>query len=585
MAGESKTTGIHDITATLVDSFRDEERRREIGAVLDQDDTTMDNLIKAAAAHLIVDAFHVDYPGETTSEKARNLYVELKHLVKTTINEEIAIQERVMAYTMALHDLLLHTPAIKQPVKKRALFSTFEDDLIETFRTVPEYYFFDFLESVVRVERLVARDRARLGRHAKAPREGDAFSFNRFRYDMIGYLDITRLADLEVLYQPIRKLARDAFLQNVDLLPVSPRGIDAFEKSSALKMQVLAAFKDAMKAGHGFDDVEKAVREMIYTQLSAQAAKSPNDVVYFLQNLLGIGFDGLMALLKRNGIEDISLFASALSIDYGTIEYRFNEKGIERKDVEQLLKYEGNMTSFVQLSLDDHKREQRRRGVPEAMLAKIELSRLVEDHMADIDTPALDFVARDLNVSVDDLVELVMLETGVKDIIKDYSLKSMMQLVMLLKMQAFIDSIAREVFLALLVRLTRQVARIVEFFTLLDQVKVDISASIERMRKQRDMKPRELVEQQDVLVAKIMQLQDNVAYILDKRDPYEINAFILGKLLGSTFEEALAEIKTGNSPVYFDDVEHPIVLEEVDVVSTISALDLLFRAQARSRAG
>ena len=581
--GTAAGPSIHDITGNLAIMFKDEVKRGQVMKLLGPDPGTMDNLIKAAAAWLLVDELHVDYPGDGALAKASNLYAELKQLVGPMMHEEIAIQERVVAYTLALFDLLVNTPAIKQPGKKHALLSTFEDDLVETFRTVPEYYFFDFLESLVDVEAMISRDRAWHGREGTHAHEGEIFSFNKFRHGMIEFLDIPKLEALEVLYQPIRKLARDVYVQKVDALPVSKRGIDAFHEASKLKQEILSTFKGCTDDGETLDEVQGKIHDLLYGALREQAKDSPNDVLYFLQNLLGMPFDRLVSLLKENGITDLSLFVSALSVDYDAIEYRFNEKGIERHDIEQLIKYEGNMTSFAQLSIDDYKREQRGRGVPASMLDKIELTTLVEDHLGDLDNPALDFVCKDLNLSCGELVDLLLLETNAKGIVKDFNLKSMSQLVMLLKMQEFIDNIAREVFLSVLMRLTKQISRIIEFFLLLSSVKEEIASSIARLRQQLRMKPRELVQHQDTLVSKIMHLQDNVSYILDKKDPYEVNAFIHGKLVGITLAEAREEIKTGNSAIYFDVVEHPIILDDLDVVSRISALDLLFRAQLREK--
>ncbi len=585
-AAAAVTGEIHALTGTLVNLFRDPAKKEAIIDITGKDKKTLDNLIKAAAAYLIVNQYHLDYSGDTPEEKAANLYGELKSLFGDTIGESIKIHEKAMAFTTSVYDLLLKTPTIKRAEKRKQMLSELEGDLIEIMRTVPEYYFFDFLEGLMDVSAIARRSK----RTAPAAGSGgkdegirEIFSFSMFRKAIIGFLNIHKIRDLELAYRPIMKLAATAYEQSVDAMPLSKRGMEAFFKANEFKNEIIKVFKDANDTGETLDEISKKIHAKIYDKLKFAAEQSANDVVYYLENLLGLKFEKIVELLKSYDILDINLVGTALTTDYTTLDYRFNEKGIEKKDIERLIKYEGAMTSYVQVSLDDFKRGQKSKGFSREKIDSITIQSMIQDHLSDVDNPALDFIAKDLNLTKQELVDLLLLEVSVKDIIKDLNIKNMTTLLMILKLQKFLKSITEEIFVSMLARLTRQVARIMEFFLLFNMIRKDMLDSIAARKKGPRLEPRELLKFQEGFIGLIMQLQDSVAYLLNKDDPYDVNAFIHGKLSERTYEAALKDIKEGASPLYFGVVKHPIVLDELEIVSGISALDLFLRCLEKGK--
>ena len=571
----------HEIMEAIVNLFREESTKNQVFSILGDSEKTIDNMIKASASHVIINYFEVDYPGENKEDKAASLFTELKTLFGDTITDEITIQEKVMHYRTEIFELLVNTPRIKKKVKQRQILSEFEDDLIEILRTFPEFYFFDFLQSLMDIKKVVQFKEIPVEENIivdeKDARSKDMFSFNAFRKSIIELLNIGKLRDLELLYQPIRKLSETVFDQNIEVLPISNRGIECFHDANELRNVILEVFRDSNDARESLDGIESKIRGKIFDELKKHAEISPNDVLYFLQYLLSASFTDMVNLLEANGIEDLTLFTDALTTDISKLEYRLSEKGIDEDAIDELLKYEGNMTSYVRISLDDFKKIQKGKGMSSEILQELTIQRIIENYMSDIETPALEFVAKDLHLTPSELIDLLMLEVNIKGIIKDMGLRSMNHMIMLFKMQLFNDNITKEVFLTVLMELTRHIARIIEFFVLLNETKKGLITNANKMRGIGISKPWEQVTTQDIFITKIMTLQDDVAYILDKNSPNEVNAFIHGKLCQLTYDDALKEIQEGESPIYFGITERSIVLEELDLISEVSALDLMFR--------
>lgn len=581
---QDHTNGIQGLTQALVNLFREGEKKDIIFNIVGEDEKNLDNLIKAAAAYLIIYQYELEYPGETPVQKSGNLYQELKSLFGDTIGDSIKIQEKSMGFFTTLFDLQLKTPAVKVNEKRKAMLSDLEGDLIEILRTFPEYYFFDFLESLMEIANL---SRKIAKREDKAVTEGmkEIFSFNLFRKTVIEFLRIRKLKDLELLYQPIKKLAQTTYEQNIEDFPISRRGMEAFYNANQFKNAILIIFKEANAEGQSLDDISQKIHTQIQEQLRKIAELSSNDLVYYLQNLLGVRFTKIVELLKSYGIQDLTLVGTALTTDYTKLEYQFNEKGIEKDDIEKVLKYDGNITGFVEVSLDDYKRSQKNQGFPDEDYDGLTIQSIIQDHLSDVGNPVLGFLACDLNLSEQELVDLLLLEINIKEIVRSENLKSMNHLVMVLKLQKFIDSITEEIFTSMLAKLTRQIARIVEFFLSLSKIKKNMFHTIADAVKSEQVQPRHQLRVQDEHAGVIMQLQDNVAYLLNKNDPYDVNAFIHGKLCELTYDDALKDIKEGNSPLYFGIVDHPIVLDDLEIVSPISALDLYFRCKVRRYTG
>jgi 3-oxoacyl-(acyl-carrier-protein) synthase len=57
----------------------------------------------------------------------------------------------------------------------------------------------------------------------------------------------------------------------------------------------------------------------------------------------------------------------------------------------------------------------------------------------------------------------------------------------------------------------------------------------------------------------------------------------IGTCVGTTFGsiQSIEDIKEGNSPLYFGIVKHSLVLDDLEIVSPVSALDLYFRCRSR----
>ncbi|MHA1683459.1 MAG: hypothetical protein ACTSUE_21145 [Promethearchaeota archaeon] len=570
--GEISSTRIQDITRKLISSFRHGGNKEKIVGITGGDEKSLDNLVKAAAARILVEDYQISYPGDSDESKERSIYRELKTLFGDTITDGLRVKDNVMNFYNNLFDLLLKTPSIKYKEKEAWIIDQFEDDLIEIFRLFPEFYFFDFLEDLVKIRDLVESK-------AGGDLSEELFSFNIFRRKIIDFLQVNKLKDLELLYFPIKKLTERIYEQSINRMPTSKRGMDAFSRANELKNSIIGIFKESNEAKESLEQIEEKVKVRIDEGLREEAESSPNQVIYFLQFLLDMDFSELIKLLRVNGIDDILLFSSALTIDYNLIEYKLDEKGIDLPKIKSLQQFDGNLVGFVNVSLNDFKRELRMRDVDEDEIAKYTVQSIIKNHLSEIESAPLEFIAADLAMDQDDLVDMLLLEVTVKELLKSLNIRSMDQLLMVLKMQEFIQNVTNEIFLSILGDLTKQIARIIEFFLLLGKIKADMIRNIDEFREKIDMKAWNFVQAQDKLIVQLMQLQENVAYILNKDDPVEVNAFILGKLCNKTFDDALKDLKEGNSMIYFDAVEHAIDLSNLDAVARISALDLLFRFQ------
>ncbi|MHA1697772.1 MAG: hypothetical protein ACTSWN_02915, partial [Promethearchaeota archaeon] len=166
-----------------------------------------------------------------------------------------------------------------------------------------------------------------------------------------------------------------------------------------------------------------------------------------------------------------------------------------------------------------------------------------------------------------------------KEAINPLNIKDLPSLFTLLKIHEFIKFIIKDIYFSIFQELTRHIVRIMGFFIQISKLKQSLAKEIKELQESKTLKPWEFIQYQERFVRKIMQIQDNVGYILDKKDPYEVNGFILGKFCEMDYEEAINSLKNDKSPIYFDVVERPIALENTDVVSKMSALDLLFRFQ------
>lgn len=502
----------------------------------------------------------------------------MKTLFGNTVTDELKIQGMVMRFNDRIYDLLTNTPKIKVNARKQAILLDIEGDLLEIMRLFPEFYFFDFLESLIDIKHIEV-EKKRKTNHEAMREFQEIFSFNKFRNTLIESLKVKDLSDLELEYMPVKNLVDTVYSQNIERIPNSPRGIEAFSRASELKNKIMGIFIESNEKGESLDIIEEKVSEVIYEGLEKEANSSPNSLMYFLQNLLGISFAELVDILKESDVHHIPLFSQAIFKDTRQIEEKLNEANIKNEDLETLSKYEGHLADYVNLSLEDYKREQISKGATIESLKDLTVQSMIKDELSDIENPALKMIASDLSISSLELVELLLTEVKAKEVLESVDVKSLSHLAIIRMMSSFVKKITSEVFLTLLMELTRHVARIMEFFLLLGNIKNKMEGGVKALQDTENVKPWRFVHTQEKFTKQIMNLQENVAFILDKNEPYDVNAFILGKLCNLRFEDAIRNLKEGNSPLYFDVLEHPIILDNLDLVSRISSLDILLRFQ------
>ncbi|MFX0098604.1 MAG: hypothetical protein ACFFCS_03415 [Candidatus Hodarchaeota archaeon] len=566
---------IHAITNSLVEAFSDDEKKEKLLAILKEDDSTIDNLIKAAAAYTIINEYKLEYPGGYAE-----LYQEMKSLFGNTVTDELKIQGMVMLFHERMFELLTNTPKIKVNAKKQTILLDIEGDLLEIMRLFPEFYFFDFLDSLIDVKHIkVEKKKKKTDDYEIFKKFQEIFSFNKFRNTLIEFLNVKALADLELEYMPVKNLVDTVYGQNIERIPNSPRGIKAFSRASELKNKIMEIFAESNKEGESLDVIEEKVKEVITEGLEKEANSSPNSLMYYLQNLLGITFAELVDILKESNVHHIPLFSQAIFKDHEEIEEKLNAAEISNETLEKLAKYEGHLVDYVNLSLDDYKRERISKGETLESLQDLTIRSMIQDELSDVENPAFRMIADDLNIPTQELAELLLVEVKAKDVLATVDVKSLNHLAMIRMMTSFVNKITNEVFLTLLMELTRHVARIMEFFLMLGNIKKEMEESVKVLQDTENVKPWKFVQTQEKFTQQIMNLQKNVAFILDKNEPYEVNAFILGKLCNLRFEDAMRELKEGNSPLYFGVLDHEIILDDLGIVSRTSALDILLRFQ------
>ncbi|MHA1847926.1 MAG: hypothetical protein ACTSXU_09795 [Promethearchaeota archaeon] len=578
----------YEITEKLIDTFRNENIKKIILNTIEQDDKTMDNIIKAAAAHVLLQSYKLDYPGDSIQEQLKMLYQEMNTLFDYTISDELEIKEFLLKFHSNLFKLIVETPKVKYKKKKESIIDTLEDDFIEIMRTYPEYYLFDFLKQLIRLKQLTEKDENSLEKNEAPPSkdrnlDDELSSVNKFKRVILAFLKVKKLEDLNVQYLPIKKLCSIIFKQVSSSLPISERGIKAYNRANKLKNEILMIFKESNKTGENLDVIEERINEKINTILIEEAKNSPNELIYFLEWLLDKEFKDILELLHATGINSIEMFARALLTDYNLIEYKFNEQGIEIDDLNKLLEYDGQISRFIKLSLEDYKNELRGKGLDDSRVSEVTIESIIKDHLSGIETEVLSFISNDLGLEKDSIIDLVFLEVKIKELLKEFSIRTIDELLMILNTKKIISNITKEIFLSVFIDITRHVNRIIEFFIIINYSKKRLLSNIESFNDARLVKPWEVVNEQEPLILELMKIQESVAYILNKQDPYNINAFILSKICNITFKDALKRLKEDKSPIYFNVVEHPIILDNLKIVSRIAATDLLFRFQEQAR--
>ncbi|MHA1698184.1 MAG: hypothetical protein ACTSWN_05025, partial [Promethearchaeota archaeon] len=422
---EQSEPGTKDITRALIDAFSDDKVKEEILEMLHDDEHTLDNLLKGAASWCLINTYKISYSGATRAEKAFRLFTELKSLFGDTVTDEIKIQERVTKFHDSLFELLLKTPKIKKDKKKSLIISDLEGDLLEILRTLPEYYFFDFLESLIDINKLKADSNEYDGDDLDADGSGieEMFEFNRFRQTIIRYLRIESLKDIELMFLPLKKILDTIFDQNMEMMPISRRGIEAFAFASNLKTEIIDQFKKGNEARESLDRIEGEITEIILERLKEKSDVSPQDFLYYLQKLLNVPFSGLVQLLKSYEIDDIPLFIKAISLDLNKIEYNLAEKGIAFEDLNRLKVYDGDLTGLAQMALEDYKSELKTKGAPGEDLLDLTIDKVIENELADLDNPAMDFIIQVLNIDRSEFVDLILLEIRAKEAINPLNIK------------------------------------------------------------------------------------------------------------------------------------------------------------------
>ena len=140
-------------------------------------------------------------------------------------------------------------------------------------------------------------------------------TFSRLLGKMKADFEFDSVKDLKLETFPIHKMLTRILNYRLNLYPTSIRGLETYKRATELKQTLMNKFLEANKNPIEYASFENNILSLLTESIKSESLQSAQTFIYWLENLLEMGFEDVFTLLNRFGIGDLATFKHVQELD------------------------------------------------------------------------------------------------------------------------------------------------------------------------------------------------------------------------------------------------------------------------------
>lgn len=595
---EEGSGSIFQTSKLIISHFRRAADKKKIFELSEEENNLKNLLVASCAVHIYhylgihtmdtIESGNVSVSKVGSVEKMEkdHIYSEIISLVNDAIGHEIDLLYDENMLLSKLLQFILDAEDKMNDKEIEAFRIDLEDKLTEMLQRYPYVYFFDYVGSLLGYEDDIRDEIIEESSNLKILsqelekellEEGQTDQYielsllKRLKNRLMGEFEFSNKKELQMETLPIKMISNRILRFLFNGFPTSRRALEQNKAALEFERTFIERFKDSNETKTNYEVFEMEMFQLITDQIRGIVnEQTSNDMIYFLQFLMGKDFHDVVRMFQRFGVTDIPTFCDVLKIDTKKIFRILKMYGISKMDLRRianpynspLIKAE---TALFKLksSHDEYK----------------ELTLEILCKKSDQHQEVLNTVADEVNLKGQKLVELYRKREIVQGkLLNNPEINSLNTLIFLAEQEEILKNLSREIYYTFFSRITRQISRLLETYI---KTKEDISKfllGLKRIKSAGLSDDWVKVKIEELMIKRLMERQRELSIIFEaETEPFIVNGFILARLVESTLQECEKALKEEPSAIYFGVKELTLPKNLISPVSYCLAFELLER--------
>ncbi|MFX1389658.1 MAG: hypothetical protein ACFE9Z_06295 [Promethearchaeota archaeon] len=472
-----------------------------------------------------------------------------------------------------------------------------EQELQEIIIKYPQFYFYDLISDLIGLSVEIKKEildessafkdiSVELEKKLEFEEKEDKFielatlsrAIDKIRSDF----EFKSYKELQIEAMPVRMIKRKILDYNFNRFPISIPGLKVYMEANNLKKDLIYKIENALEEKIDYDQFEFKILSFLKLALIQRLKRNPNDFIYFLQCINESGFDDIIYTLQKYGVYNILHFFNLnedLAERVKTNMVRYN---IKKLDIVSLNDYKQNLIYIAKKAVSEQNLPyikqvvQQSEGISEFDLLNI-LTQQVNKY-----PELIRFLEERTGTKINELIEYIRKKQVVdKVFLEDLKIKSYSHLLFILEFEDIISEISKDIFFYILSKILRQLSRIIEVYLKVSNDRSLYLLSLKKMDGTTDSEEWVNVKLEELMIKRINKRQEELVIVFNAHNqPFLVNGFILARLLETSLNEAVFDLKNNVSPIYEGIAQLKLKSDIISPISYCIGYDLVKRIQS-----
>lgn len=597
----------------IISHFKRDADKNKIFELISKKISFRDLLVATATIHIyhslgirvqkLTDTAQFTYDSTKNLELSEKkiLMEEVESLLKNSLNLEVNLLNKIIDLENNIISFLIDERKDElQDFQKERMIKDIEgkieQELQEIILNYPQFYFYDLISDLIGLSVDIKKEileessafkdisvelEKKLELEEKEDRFIELATLSRAIDKIKSVFEFKSYKELQIEAMPIRMIKRKILDYNFNQFPISIPGLNVYMEANNLKKDLIYKIENALEEKIDYDQFESKIISFLKLALIQRLKRNPNDFIYFLQCINECGFDDIIYTLQKYGVYNILHFFNVdedLAEKVKTNMVRYN---IKKLDIVSLNDYKQNLIYIAKKAISEQNIAYITRVIekPEGISEFDMLYILI--HHANKYPELTRFLEEKTGAKINDLIQYIRKKQAIdKVFLEDLKIKNYSHLLFILEFEDIITEISKDIFFYILSKILRQLSRIIEVYLKVSNDRSLYLLSLKKMDGTTDSEEWVKVKLEELMIKRITKRQEELVIVFDAHNlPILVNGFILARLLETSLNEAVLDLKSNVSPIYEGIAQLKLKSDIISPISYCIGYDLVKRIE------
>jgi hypothetical protein len=598
----------------IISHFKREADKNKIFELISKKTSFRDLLVATATIHIyhslgirvqkLADTTKFTYDSTKNLELSEKKIIieEVESLLKNSLNLEVSLLNKIINLENNIISFLIdERNEDLQDFQKERMIKEIEDkieqELQEIISNYPQFYFYDLISDLIGLSVEIKKEileessafkdiSVELEKKLELEEKEDKFielaTLIRAIDKIRTTFEFKSYKELQIEAMPVRMIKRKVLDYNFNRFPISIPGLKVYIDANNLKKDLIYKIENALEEKIDYDQFESKILSFLKLALIQRLKRNPNDFIYFLQCINECGFDDIIYTLKKYGVYNILHFFNVDEDLTEKVKSNMVRYNIKKLDIISLNDYKQNLIYIAKKAISEQNIPYITNILEQSEgISEFDMLNILTQHVNKY-PELISFLEERTGTKINDLIQYIRKKQAIdKVFLEDLKIKSYSHLLFILEFEDIINEISKDIFFYILSKILRQLSRIIEVYLKVSNDRSLYLLSLKKMGGTTDSEEWVKIKLEELMIKRITKRQEELVIIFNAHNqPFLINGFILARLLETSLNEAVSDLKNNTSPIYEGIAQLKLKSDIISPISYCIGYDIVKRIES-----